>query len=149
MRTLSISVLLMFFSSYSGYGQGAMAIKADGKQSTGKEPMLTDIYKGNIPDNGKDFFTELVLDHKPYADMGDFILFETLCTGTQSTTETRGQWTVLKGSARDENATVVAIDAPGKPQYFLRLGNGNLQKLDTAFREIRPVMKYVLQKVSK
>jgi hypothetical protein len=76
------------------------------------DSLITDLFKGIIPMNGNEMITELILMHKPYADMGNFILFETNKKGGKGTVETRGNWTVLRGSATDENATVVEIDAP-------------------------------------
>jgi hypothetical protein len=117
-----------------------------------KKVLLTDKFKGNIDVGGDSYATTtLSLQHEPYADMGTFTLDE-YYPGTQfekpAHNITPGDWTVLKGSAADENATVVELDARkgGRVLYFLRLKNGSLQQLDMSLHEIAPVSKHMLKK---
>ncbi len=140
---------MMCLATANGYAQGKPPVKKGSLAPKNKDSVLTDVFKGTIPANGNEVITELILWHKPYADMGNFLLFETNKKGGKSTVETRGDWTVLKGSATDDNATVVEIDAPGVVQYFLRYKNGNLQKLDTTLHEMKPPLKYILMKQGK
>ena len=92
--------------------------------------------------------TRLVLEHCRFCDMGKFILYgvNAAASANNMPFEIRGAWTVLKGEAADENATVVEIDGKKDTMYFLRLKNGDLQKLDAKLREIKPATKYVLRK---
>ena len=109
---------------------------------------LHDIFKGSIPNNGWVVNTTLQLDHKLFADMGGFLLLETYKTrgNKDSIVPAMGEWTVLKGDANDDNATVVELDAAGGRIYFLRKKDGSLQKLDTSLHEISPAKNYVLKK---
>ncbi len=120
-------------------------------QQQKKGTLLNDKFKGNISVGGDDAATtSLTLQHEPYADMGTFTLTE-FYRATQfekaTTNVTTGEWTVLKGSAKDENATVVELDANHKRMlYFLRLKDGNLQQLDVSLHEIPPASKHILRK---
>jgi len=60
--------------------------------------------------------------------------------------ETKGEWTVLRGDATDENATVVELDSKGMVLYFLRKKDGNLQRLDTSLHAMKPASGYMLHK---
>ena len=110
--------------------------------------LIKDVFKGGILNDGQNINTVLVLKHLLYADDGDFTLDETYkdAKNVEHTENCFGEWTVIKGDAKNENATVVELDAPQRIMYFLRLKNGNLQKLDTGLREIKPVNKYLLAK---
>jgi len=120
-----------------------------------KEVLLNDKFKGNIAAIGGDdndyASTTLVLHHKQYADMGTFTLDE-IFPGTRiekgAHNTTTGDWTVLKGSATDENATVVELNAGGGKRmlYFLRLKSGNLQQLDFGLHEVKPAAKHILKR---
>jgi hypothetical protein len=146
MRKWMIVSLLMFFICSKGFGQQNQIGKSKVSTEKQKDVMLKDIFRGNIPANGYENTTELVLEHQKYYDIGAFTLSETSKSGTLTR---KGQWTVIKGSAKDENATVVELDIAGNTEYFLRMKNGNLQKLDTALREIKPVGKNILVKQGK
>ena len=116
-----------------------------------KGALLNDKFKGNIALSGDEFAnTTLSLKHERYADLGAFTLDEVF-PGTKfdkpAHITTSGDWTVLKGSATDENATVVELNASGgRMLYFLRLKNGDLQQLDFEFHEMRPTAKHLLRK---
>ena len=150
MQKLLSVILLMSLSFVAGYGQN----KAKGKPNPYKKRIIVDVYKGDIPSDTKSdtniYFTELALQHKPDADDGAFTLKEAPIKGTNhKIVETIGEWTVLKGSAADENATVVELDASGRTLYYLRRKDGKLQKLDATFHEIKPVKNYLLSKDKK
>lgn len=141
-----ITVSCLVSLSFTGFCQGAARLGSKQDRRAAKDTLYTDIYKGTILDDGKDNPAELRLMHKRYYDMGDFVLLEPARAGAAvKVQETKGGWTVLKGSATDENATVVEIDANLRTLTFLWLKNGNLQQLDTALRELKPVGKYVLR----
>jgi NlpE-like protein len=106
-----------------------------------------DVFTGVITSNGVRTATTLRLDHKQYCDDGNFSISETN-TGTPARLPrtASGEWTVLRGDAKDENATVVELDAPGRVLYYLRKRDGSLQQLDTALKEIKPAGNYLLKK---
>ena len=121
-------------------------------QGPNKRPMLNDKFKGNLPVSANERVnTTLILQHIQYADEGTFTLDE-VYPGTQfekpTHNTTKGEWTVLKGSKADENATVVELNARqgGRMLYFLRLKNGDLQQLDVELHEIKPASKHILKK---
>ena len=101
-----------------------------------KGKLINDRYSGVITDHGKNVAILLLLHHQRYGDDGKFTLTE---TADGKTNEMTGDWTVLRGDAGDENATVVELDGAGRTLYFLRRKDGRLQKLDTALRAILPV----------
>ena len=131
MRTRVVLLFMMLFSTGYLFGQG----KAEGKPK-----QHYDCYKGQLT-----VYTELFLEHVQYADEGRFVFLEhTNKTGAAA--EMRGDWTVLRGDATDENATVVELDGPGRILYFLRRKDGSLQQLDTALKAINPIIRNVLNK---
>lgn len=140
MRTMITISLLVLLSGVSfAQGPGGAPPKQD---------LIKDVFRGVIPEQGINITTILTLNHLPYADDGDFTLKETFIDAQKKerTANCFGEWTVLKGDAKDDNATVVELDAPGRIMYFLRLKNNNLLKLDTSLREIMPTTKYILRK---
>ena len=149
-KMLSV-ILLLLLQCYAGFGQ-KKPVKVPANPY--KKRIIVDVYKGDIPSDTKSdtniYFTELALQHKPDADDGAFTLKEAPIKGTNhKIVETIGEWTVLKGSAADENATVVELDASGRTLYYLRRKDGKLQKLDATFHEIKPVKNYLLSKDKK
>lgn len=131
------------FCSTAGYGQLQPRTHRDRSLLQGKNVVLTDTFSGLIRVMNEDKAVQLLLLHEPFADMGTFLFNETAGSDAR---KWKGQWTVLKGSASDENATVVELDLPGRTEYFLRLKNGNLQQLDTSLKKIKPVQRYLLIK---
>ncbi|MFI5195453.1 MAG: hypothetical protein ACHQD8_00050 [Chitinophagales bacterium] len=106
--------------------------------------ILRDVFKGVITDNGNEVNTMLQLDHKQYHDEGKFVYSKTY---NGITVTINGEWTVLKGDAKDENATVVELDDNSSfRDYYLRRKDGNLQQLDTALLEIKPALNHILKK---
>jgi len=131
--------MTLFFSSFFVHAQD-------------KEAQINDIYKGRIEVSNDEFIdVTLQLKHQLYHDEGGFILNEVFCyrkTETTTGKAAEGSWTVLKGSAADDNATVVELDNKNGRllYYYLRLKNGNLQQLDTTLHQIKPVSKHILRK---
>jgi hypothetical protein len=129
---------------------GLMPVYGQNKKVKHATPVLDtitvfhDIYKGNIPGSVGKVVTVLQLDHKLYHDEGLFTLTETFQKGKPVVNI--GEWTVLKGDAKDDNATVVELDPPGNVIYYLRRPDGSLQLLDTSLREIKPAANYLLKK---
>ena len=124
------------------------AVTAFAQSDKTTEKMLTDTYKGKVPLDNARYVTQLVLTHCRFCDEGKFILRETKMESTpgDKPIEIKGDWTVIKGDAENQYATVVEIDAGKDTLYFLRWEEGNLQKLDAQLREIKPVTKYLLRK---
>ncbi len=141
-----IVALGVFLFNSNGFCQNSGKSGNKVNATKGKVKILSDVYRGNIPANGYVDTTVLVLNHEPFYDMGAFTFTQ---KSKNVTLERKGEWTVLKGSAKVENATVVELDIPDKTTYFLRLKNGNLQQLDTALQEIKPAGKYILVKQGK
>ena len=121
-------------------------------QNKKKPELINDEYKGTIlPSNEVSIATILRLTHEPYADDGRYELNEMYAHAYQNnrnTMQRQGQWTVLKGSAADDNATVVELDDKNqKPiYYYLRLKNGDLQQLDSTLHELKPIARHLLTK---
>ena len=128
------------------YGQTSKAKPARHVPDT--VTMYHDVFKGVITNKGTAVATTLQLDHKQYCDYGNFSLNETYAKpGGGKEHRVSGDWTVLRGDAADENATVVELDAPGAVWYYLRKRDGSLQQLDTALKEIKPTGNYLLKKI--
>jgi uncharacterized protein YdaL len=144
MRILS----MIFFCAFLCLCAHAQDTKRKSHNTPETTKTLHDIYKGMIPVNGRQVYTTLQLDHKPDYDMGGFLLMEVYKkhNSQDSVVPLMGQWTVLKGDAKNDNATVVELDATGKTMYYLRKSDGTLQKLDASLHEIKPPMNYILIK---
>jgi hypothetical protein len=105
-------------------------------QAGGDTVMYTDTFAGMV----NSINTTLVLRHCRYCDMGTFILRR------KGDTAIKGEWTVLRGSATDRNATVVDLYLESKEYYYLRRNKTTLQQLDDSLRVIKPAEKYILRK---
>src|SRR4051812_11035247 len=115
-----------------------------------KQPgAVQDTYSGSTTNNGARVPAELVLMHNtPHEDYGTFTFTEQYKGAVAKIT---GEWTVLRGDAKNRNATVVELDAPSfgvphKSLYFLRRKDGVLQKLDSSLHEIKPIEGNLLRK---
>ncbi len=142
MWKFSTVVVIACFSFFEASAQKSTAPKKD-------SVVLTDIFHGNSPTKKFGNEAQLVLKHCPYCDMGTFALTATHAYSIVcNSTTINGEWTVLKGSATNDNATVVELDmTDGKPlYYYLRLKNGDLQQLDSTLHEIKPQSKHLLKK---
>lgn len=110
---------------------------------------LTDTFKGTIAAKGcSGVRVTLQLRHERYADDGLYTLTEQYCNRPKATV-LRGSWTVLRGDAVDENATVVELwdEATNSPaRHYLRLKNGDIKLLDEKLRLMKEHGNYVLKK---
>ena len=138
-KLMPVITCLLLLATASAQDKNAVT----NSKQTVRKGLISDVFKGTITGDGKNVATTLTLMHEPYADDGNFAIDETLDGKTKSM---KGDWTVLRGDATDEDATVVELDGPGSILYFLRRKDGSLQKLDTSLRAIKPVDKYVLRK---
>ena len=142
MRT-ALTALITFISITAAFAQGRVMPH---KHTTKRDSLYTDNFNGAIYYGTNINHLQLALKHCQYCDDGTFTLVETVQGTAKTSDPVTGSWTVLKGSAKDDNATVVEIDIPGRTLYFLRLKSGNLQQLDGKLREIEPVEKHILRK---
>lgn len=101
--------------------------------------ILYDVWKGNLPNA-----TELILQHHPHSDEGNYVLIEQKHNGTEQ--KTKGQWTVLRGGANNKNATVVELDKATSIKYLLRTKNGDLELLDNNRQRTKPAINTILKK---
>lgn len=117
--------------------------KASGNGRDGRKEIVHDVYRGNIDNLSGKVETCLILEHAgQFVDDGQFILVEGKMT-------TKGDWSVLRGDAKDHNATVVELYNTQRSVYFLRRKDGALQKLDSQLMELKPVDNFLLRKVGK
>ena len=116
----------------------------------GARDTITDVYKGMLPAKGcKGIATILSLRHVKYADDGSFTLTEQYCNNPKANVIT-GTWTVLRGDASDENATVIELwDEVAKRglRHYLRLKGGSIKMLDNDLRAIKAKGNYILKKI--
>ena len=112
------------------------------------ETALSDVFSGNILSGGVIYATYLTLNHCRYCDMGTYSLVTIPRGSVETSTMQQGEWTVLRGSAKDRNATVVELDDSKLRgmYYYLRTKNGDLQQLDSLLRDIKPVKEHMLKK---
>jgi uncharacterized lipoprotein NlpE involved in copper resistance len=70
--------------------------------------------------------------------------------GGNSALDARGQWTILRGTPADVDATVyqLNVDAEQRVLYFLRVGDSALRLLDREQREIRSPASHTLTRVA-
>lgn len=115
----------------------------------GQGDTLTDTFKGTIAAKGCDGVkVTLQLKHEPYADDGLYVLTEQYCRRPKAMV-LRSSWTVLRGDAENENATVVELwdEVANSPiRHYLRLRNGDIKVLDDKLRAMRGKGNYVLKK---
>ena len=120
-----------------------------GSAYAGDKDTITDVYKGLLAAKGcKGVNTTLSLRHVKYADDGSYTLTEKYCDYPKATV-IRGEWTVLRGDATNENATVIELyDAvTNKPvRHYLRLKDGSIKMLDDELRAIKGKGNYILKK---
>ena len=106
-----------------------------------------DTYKGILPcgDCGG-VETELILMHERGSGEGTYIIKETLIDtihGNRSTEE-RGSWTTLRGSAKDEDDVVIQIGEGDRSKYYLLTPTHNLQLLDAQLKALQVKGNHVL-----
>jgi NlpE N-terminal domain len=136
---LSALIAVMTLSAFTCFGQAKGTKKPKPKEKSAGIDMIIDRFKGSIAIKDSLWVTELMLEHQLFADDGTFTLRETLekPVKTNAPVETKGDWTVLRGDATNENATVVEIDGAGKTQFYLRLKNEDLQRLDASLHKLK------------
>ncbi len=147
MRMFIAFMWVMISMCTSVYAQSSK--REPGGSTPEADSLLTDTFSGLIPFKKHRDPARLILKHCRYCDEGTFaIVASPRVTFTCTSFKFSGKWTVLRGSATDDNATVVEIDAPAPIGllYYLRLKNGNLQQLDSLLREIKPIKNYMLLK---
>jgi hypothetical protein len=110
---------------------------------------LTDTFKGTIAAKGcSGVKITLQLRYERYADDGLYTLTEQYCDRPKAVV-LQGSWTVLRGDAVNENATVVELwdEATNNPvRHYLRLRNGDIKVLDNQLRLMKGYGNYVLKK---
>ena len=140
MRSVFIALLLIALH-FSVFAQKHPRIQSS--PDVGPDATVFDTYLG-FTERG-DTFLHLYLQHCQYCDEGEFVLNQMHGRSIGRIID-EGKWTVLRGSAKDKNSTVVELDGKNKTLYYLRLKNRNLQQLDSLLREIKPVKNYMLLK---
>ena len=109
------------------------------------------VFEGTLPSAdcpGIDTRLTLTQEGK-YIDIGHFTLEETYRGRDAKPRVTRGEWTVIKGTAQDENAVVYEL-RPGhsKPAlYFLKRGETKVERLDREGNETASKAGFTLRKV--
>ena len=145
MRIFLVVILSMFFLPDLVYGQNSKRTKVSPDPEA--DAIITNTYTGIIPLKKQRCPARLILKHCRYCDEGTFaITANPRVTLTCTSFGFSGEWTVLRGSAIDENATVVELDGKGTTFYYLRHKNGDMQQLDSLLREIKPIKNYMLLK---
>jgi hypothetical protein len=113
--------------------------------SAQQKKLITDTYAGFIPAKKcTEVFMELTLTHERYSDEGTYTLKQR-CPSDKDGIYTEGEWTVLRGDATNENATVVELGLKGN-WHFRREKNGNLQLLDSTLHVVGETGRYILKK---
>jgi hypothetical protein len=144
MRTLLkfTGISLIFLLPFSMNGQTSKKVIGI-SPDLGPDATVFDTYLG-ITERG-DTFLHLYLQHCQYCDEGAFDLNEMHGHSIGRIID-HGNWTVLRGSAKDRNSTVVELDGKHDTLYYLRLKTGDLQQLDSGLREMTPAKNYMLLK---
>ena len=113
--------------------------------------ILSEIYRGTLPcADCSGINTELTLQHHPNAAGGTYLLKETYVgakSNNDSTVETKGNWTTVRGNATDPDATVIEL-TPDKhvEERFFILKKNKLLMLDRQLKEIISKLNYALNK---
>jgi hypothetical protein len=63
--------------------------------------------------------------------------------------ETKGEWTVIKGTAQDDNAVVYELRPENSKRvlYYLKVGDSKVKALDKDGNEIDSKLNFSLKKV--
>ncbi len=148
MRSSILAIFIILTVLQSANAQNKAVVGQNGSSDS----TYTDTFKGLIPFEQNSYPAKLLLKHCRYCDDGTFELIESPKTSSlRKLFVYTGEWTVLKGSAADDNATVVELDAPVPvgTLYYLRLKNGDLQQLDSTLHELKPAAKHMLAKQAR
>jgi copper homeostasis protein (lipoprotein) len=95
--------------------------------------------------------TELSLYHPNlYTDEGTYVLKLTYLDRAVEPIVTQGEWTILRGDAADENASVYQLepDHPEKSSYYLRVNAREIRMLDKDEKEMKTKLNFTLKRVS-
>ncbi|HTC21755.1 MAG TPA: copper resistance protein NlpE [bacterium] len=113
--------------------------------------ILLGVFEGRLPcADCPGIDTRLTLTQEgKYVDIGHFTLKQTYLDRSVQPLESRGEWTVIKGTAQDDNAVVYEL-RPGPSKrilYFLKMGDRKVKLLDKDGNEIDPQLDFSLSRV--
>jgi copper homeostasis protein (lipoprotein) len=115
-------------------------------------PMLLGLFKGVLPcADCPGIETELALYHPNiYTDEGTYRLKLTYLDRNVKPVVTQGDWTMLRGDADDENASVYQLepDHPEQSAYYLRVNSNELLQLDKDEKKIGSKLNFTLKRAS-
>jgi hypothetical protein len=149
-RSLPYVLLVLVFVLMCVPAFGQKKAKKSSKPALDTTTIYHDIFRGVLPDGHDSIITLLQLDHKLYHDEGTFNLDESYkkTGGRLPSVKSQGFWTVLKGDADDDDATVVEVDGEDYQQFFLRRNDSTLQKIDATLHIIEPAEAYLMRRIA-
>ena len=144
------SYLLLFVCSLTLGCASQKSLKDNPWKGSGADttPTLLGVFKGVLPcADCPGLETELSLtQYGPNIAEGTYSLKETYQSRNTQPLQSQGTWTTLRGTPKDDNATVYQLnpDHPEKSRYFLKLDDSTLEMLDEQL-EI-PTQNFLLKK---
>lgn len=131
---------------------GCAALPAQKEESAGeKTEILLGIFQGKLPcADCPGINTVLTLTQEgKYIDIGHFTLKETYLERSVKPLETRGEWTVIKGTAQNDDAVVYELSPEGskQPRYFLKVDGTEVKMLNRNGNEIDSRENFTLHKI--
>lgn len=119
-------------------------------QETGEDVNMG-TFKGTLPcADCSGLVTELTLVRsEPYSGDGTYVLKQTYIDKGPPV-ETKGDWTTLRGTPEDPDATVYQLDPdkPNQSQYFLVVSPNEIEMLDSNRNAINSPFDYTLTRVT-
>ena len=116
------------------------------------DAQLLGVFRGVLPcADCPGIETELTLYHAgPYVDEGTYSLKLTYRDRAVQPYVSRGDWTMIRGDAKDENASVYQLDPdhPEKSLYYLRVHPNELRQLGRNLKEMGSPLHFTLKRVS-
>ncbi len=113
--------------------------------------LLLGTFQGTLPcADCPGILTELSLYHPNlYTDEGTYVLKLTTLDRDVKPLVAQGEWTILRGDAADENASVYQLepDHPEKSTYYLRVNSNELRQLDKDEKEMTSKLNFTLKRV--
>jgi copper homeostasis protein (lipoprotein) len=113
--------------------------------------ILLGVFEGKLPcADCPGIDTRLTLTQEgKYVDIGHYTLKQTYLDRGVQPLESRGEWTVIKGTAQDDNAVVYELrpDHAKRILYFLKMGDRKVKMLDKDGNEIDSPLDFSLAKV--
>lgn len=144
-----IFIFIILGLALSGCGTTPIS-KADGPRP-GKKEILLGIFEGKLPcADCPGIQTRLTLTQEgKFIDIGHFTLKETYLERSVKPLETKGEWTVIKGTLQDDNAVVYELTPDNSKQlrYFLKTDDTGVKQLDKDGNEIDSKLDFTLKKV--